>query len=105
MSATIENLKKQNIFFDQVVLANHTQSKEPKNKNPRFYAVKSGTYDAENMVWSNILKPHQIIAYFGDNIKDFPNLTQNAENKIFDNFSHGYFIMPNPMYGSWQNAN
>src|SRR5439155_9659535 len=49
MDTTLENLKEQGIFFDQVILANHTQSKYPRDKNPRFYAARTGHYDAENM--------------------------------------------------------
>lgn len=104
MSASLENLKQQNIYFDQVIMANYAESKKPKDKNPRFNAVKTGNYDAKNMVWSNILPAYEVIAYFGDNIQDFPEFSQKESNTInFDLFSQGYFILPNPIYGSWQN--
>lgn len=108
MDATIENLREQGIYFDQVILANHTLSPHPKDKNPRFMATKTGDYDATNMVWSAQLPPHEVIAYFGDNIQDFPDLTQKimqklkSDDKNFDMFSRGYFIMPNPIYGSFE---
>ena len=107
MKATLQNLKEQNIYFDQVILANH-ESLDPNNKNPRFEAVIKGHCDLQKMICSNTLPAHEVIAYFGDNIQDFPNLFQKSihasknNDKIFDNFSKNYFIMPNPLYGSWQ---
>lgn len=108
MGATINNLEKQNIYFDQVILANHSQSKYPTNKNPRFEATINGKCDPQNMVCSTTLPAHEVIAYFGDNIQDFPHFFQKevhnlpSDDKTFDRFPKGYFILPNPMYGSWQ---
>lgn len=108
MEATIANLKAQHIYFDQVVLADRLDAKVPEDKNPRFEAVISGKYDDKQMVWSNTLPAHNVIAYFGDNIQDFPKLKQRAVNEIkaddrvFIKFGNGYFIFANPLYGSWQ---
>ena len=107
LDATIANLKQQGVCFDQVVLANRKDSKTPSDKNPRFQAINSGKYDATQLVWSNELPAHKVIAYFGDNIQDFPKFKQAAmyalpsEASEFDIFANGYFILPNPMYGSW----
>lgn len=109
LDATVENLKQEHIEFDQVILANNKKSKNHSDKNLRFEAVINGKgYDKNEMVWTNTLPAHQVIAYFGDNIQDFPRLKQAQVNKLethdatFDHFGHGYFIIPNPMYGSWQ---
>lgn len=108
MDSTIKNLEEQNIYFDQVILGNYRDAKNPKDKNPRFKAVMSGQCDGQNMVCSKSIPAHEIIAYFGDNIQDFPHLLQEkvhmlpSDNKIFDRFTKGYFILPNPIYGSWQ---
>ncbi len=108
LAATIANLKQQNIVFDQVILANYKTSQHPSDKNPRFNAVIYGHYDSHEMVWSKRLPPHQVIAYFGDNIQDFPRFKQAAvdalpeDSKTYDVFGAGYFILPNPMYGSWE---
>lgn len=111
LAATVKNLKAQDIYFDQVVLANDSdpaQNPTPTNKNPRFQAVITNHYDKNLMVWSNTLPAHPVIAYFGDNIQDFPKLTQakthglNWDNSAFSLFGRGYFIFPNPMYGSWE---
>jgi 5'-nucleotidase (lipoprotein e(P4) family) len=108
MDATINNLKHEGVCFDQVVLANRKDSDKPSDKNPRFQSIISGNYDTKQMVWSNKLPAHQVIAYFGDNIQDFPVFKQaktyamSADDKAFNIFGNGYFIMPNPLYGSWE---
>ncbi|AUR50857.1 HAD family acid phosphatase [Aquella oligotrophica] len=108
LDTTTQNLKHEKIYFDQVVLANRRDSKTPSNKNPRFNAINTGNYDATQMVWSNKLPAHKVIAYFGDNIQDFPKFKQGSANSLDENssefsiFGKGYFILPNPMYGSWE---
>ena len=107
LETTITNLKQQQIYFDQVVLANLRDSEMPSNKNPRFEAVNSGVYDENLMVWSNKLPKHTVIAFVGDNIQDFPKLKQenivklDHDDELFTKFGNGYFILPNPTYGSW----
>jgi 5'-nucleotidase (lipoprotein e(P4) family) len=106
LKATLENLRQQGICFDQVVLANHKSAKS-KDKNPRFNAIITGKYDAKRMFWSNKLPVHKVIAYFGDNIQDFPDFKQSSalvldgNNSKFDKFGNGYFMLSNPIYGSW----
>ena len=79
----------------------------PKDKNPRFNAITTGKYNAQIMFWSNKLPAHRVIAYFGDNIQDFPNFKQSNtvtledDDTKFDKFGNGYFILANPIYGSW----
>lgn len=108
LEATIQNLKQQHVTFDQVILANNKKSSHPADKNPRFNAVMHGCYDANEMVWSNKLPAHTVIAYFGDNIQDFPKFKQATtyglpdDAQQFAKFGDGYFILPNPLYGSWQ---
>jgi len=70
----------------------------PSDKNPRFRAVAEGTTHAG-------ARPLQVIAYLGDNIQDFPSLTQKSaagDVTLLTHFGDTYFILPNPMYGSWQ---
>ncbi|MED7819116.1 MULTISPECIES: HAD family acid phosphatase [unclassified Francisella] len=103
--ATVRNLKQQHIYFDQVLFSNEKDGKEQFNKNPRFNAVKTGEYN-KDIILTNELPAHKVIAYFGDNIQDFPNLQQKnmqvADSKAYKEFGSKYFILPNPMYGSWQ---
>ena len=70
----------------------------PSDKNPRFAAVAAGTTKAGG-------PPLVVVAFLGDNILDFPNLSQAAAKKAdtaLDAFGVKYFMLPNPMYGSWQ---
>jgi 5'-nucleotidase (lipoprotein e(P4) family) len=70
----------------------------PSDKNPRFEAVARGESRAG-------ASPLEVIAYLGDNILDFPGLTQalNTQGEAaLQPFGVRYFVIPNPMYGSWQ---
>ena len=104
IKATKENLDEQGLHYDQILFANKNE-KDYSNKNPRFKAVESGKYSDE-IIYTKKLPAHGVVAYFGDNIQDFPRLTQEnmktADDSQFDVFGSKYFILPNPMYGSWQ---
>ena len=122
VNSTIHNLDKEGIYYDQVVFANikayiEQKNFNPEDKNPRFEAIASGICDITKMVCYNkhsvndkkqLLGKHEIVAYFGDNIQDFPNLKQEKVNKWkpndarFKDFGVKYFIFPNPIYGSWE---
>jgi 5'-nucleotidase (lipoprotein e(P4) family) len=69
----------------------------PSDKNPRFEAVARGTAAG--------LPPLEVVAFVGDNILDFPGLSQairNEADSAFAAFGTRYFALPNPMYGSWE---
>lgn len=103
LEATAGNLNKLGICYDQIVLANSVDG----NKNNRFKAVATGNYPAD-MIVSKKLPAHRIIAFFGDNIQDFPEMFQkkmdkeNPNSSSYGRFGVSYFILPNPLYGSWQ---
>ena len=68
------------------------------DKNPRFAAVADGTTPAG-------LPPLAIVAFLGDNILDFPHLSQamaGQQDSSFAGFGREFFVLPNPMYGSWR---
>ncbi len=68
------------------------------DKNPRFDAVQSG-------LLPSTLPPLAVLAFVGDNIADFPKLSQairGTGDEAFSEFGARYFVLPNPMYGSWQ---
>jgi 5'-nucleotidase (lipoprotein e(P4) family) len=70
----------------------------PSDKNPRFEAVTAGRSAASP-------SPLTAVAFVGDNILDFPGLTQASGRDVpsaLDPFGVRYFVIPNPMYGSWQ---
>jgi 5'-nucleotidase (lipoprotein e(P4) family) len=70
----------------------------PSDKNPRFEAVARGTTPAG-------LPPLEVVAFVGDNILDFPEKTQAIRDRgdeAFADFGARFFVLPNPMYGSWE---
>ena len=70
----------------------------PSDKNPRFEAVAAGQSPAGRT-------PLEIVAFVGDNILDFPRLAQSIKGQgaaAFSEFGIRHFLVPNPMYGSWQ---
>jgi 5'-nucleotidase (lipoprotein e(P4) family) len=71
----------------------------PSDKNPRFEQVQTGTAPG-------IAMRVDVVAFLGDNIQDFPGLTQASVKDAGDaglaGFGTRYFVLPNPMYGSWQ---
>jgi 5'-nucleotidase (lipoprotein e(P4) family) len=65
-------------------------------KEPRFDQVAKG---AEG------LPPLEVLLFVGDNIQDFPGLRQplrHGPEDAFAEFGRRYFLLPNPMYGSWE---
>jgi len=70
----------------------------PSDKNPRFDAFARGTTPAG-------LPPLEIVAFVGDNVFDFPGLSQEIRKQgddAFAAFGVRFFALPNPMYGSWE---
>ncbi|MCG6988447.1 MAG: hypothetical protein LJF06_09740 [Gemmatimonadetes bacterium] len=67
------------------------------DKNPRFRAVERGTASTD-------LPALRIVEWIGDNIQDFPGLTQAVRHdpSAFRAFGRTFFVLPNPVYGSWQ---
>ncbi|MDE3216749.1 MAG: hypothetical protein KGO03_10135, partial [Gemmatimonadota bacterium] len=67
------------------------------DKNPRFARVENGTASPD-------LPPLTVLEWLGDNIRDFPRLTQavRGDGAAFALFGRQYFALPNPVYGSWQ---
>jgi 5'-nucleotidase (lipoprotein e(P4) family) len=92
-AATRANLETAAIAADLVLC----QPAGVSDKNPRFQAVQQGTA-------SSGMRALTVVEWVGDNILDFPALTQSArtEPNALAEFGHRYFILPNPMYGSWQ---
>ncbi|MDQ6718304.1 MAG: hypothetical protein M3Z17_08165 [Gemmatimonadota bacterium] len=91
--ATRENIKSDKIDADLVLCRTTTG-----DKNPRFETVANGTASAS-------LGPRKVLMWFGDNIQDFPKLTQSlrdGDDAGYSNFGKTWFLLPNPMYGSWE---
>lgn len=83
---TARNLQRVGIGYDRILCMTGTA-----DKNPRFAAVQAGV---------DGLPPLQVLMWLGDNIEDFPDLSQDRAES--DAFGRRYFVFPNPSYGSWE---
>jgi 5'-nucleotidase (lipoprotein e(P4) family) len=91
--ATVAVFRKYSLTHDAVLCR---PDEGPSDKNPRFAAVTRG----DGIAGSG---PLDVIAFLGDNILDFPGLSQAAQDEpALAAFGERYFLVPNPMYGSWQ---
>jgi 5'-nucleotidase (lipoprotein e(P4) family) len=92
-AATRDNLQKIGVTPDIVLC----EPPGERDKNPRFQRIQNGTAAAG-------LPSLKIVEWLGDNIYDFPSLTQASKNDTtaMANFGRRYFVVPNPMYGSWE---
>ena len=72
-------------------------ARDPAIRSPTWSLVTYGTAVAG-------IPPLTVVAWVGDNILDFPGLSQAARNdpRALELFGKKYFVLPNPMYGSWQ---
>lgn len=68
------------------------------DKNPRFDSVQNGSA-------SPGFPAITVLEWVGDNIQDFPHMTQAVRDEpdsAFSRFGSVFFPLPNAMYGSWQ---
>lgn len=68
------------------------------DKNLRFDAVQKGTAAPG-------VPALKVLMWFGAHIQDFPNQTQSLRDRAdsyYADFGRIYFLLPNPMYGSWE---
>lgn len=92
---TRENLRGESLPFDVVLCQPVGASRD---KSPRFERVASG--DATPGTG-----PLDVVAYVGDNILDFPGASQalrDAPEEALADFGRRFFLLPNPVYGSWE---
>ena len=92
--ATEDNFHLQDIPYDVMLCKSADGGSE---KEPRWQALERGTAAPD-------LQPLEILLWVGDNIQDFPDLDQqNARDPArLADFGRRYFILPNPLYGSWE---
>ena len=91
---TQANMRSLSLTFDAVLCRTQGLS----DKNPRFQAVANGTA-------ASGIPALEVILWVGDNIQDFPNLTQAVRTQgagALAEFGRTYIVLPNPMYGSWE---
>lgn len=88
---TEANLKAVGLIYDVVLCRT-----DEEDKNPRFQAVATGAGGQP---------PIEVVAYVGDNIRDFPAGSQAMKGtgpEGFAKFGTTWFVVPNPLYGSWE---
>lgn len=83
---TQRNLERVGIVYDRILCMTGTT-----DKNPRFAAVQAGDGGTP---------PLDVLMWLGDNIEDFPGLSQ--QERDLRGFGTRYFVLPNPSYGSWE---
>ena len=91
---TRRNLAELGIAVDVVLC----QAPGERGKEGRFAMVREGRTSAD-------LPPLDVVMWLGDNIHDFPGLDQDVRNgdpAAYRFFGRRYFVLPNPMYGSWE---
>jgi 5'-nucleotidase (lipoprotein e(P4) family) len=91
---TATNLDQLGIPHDAVLC----KSPETKDKGPRFEKVARGEAFADG-------RPAEVLMWVGDNIQDFPGLTQSMRKgpeDAYAPFGTRFIALPNPMYGSWE---
>lgn len=90
---TKENFRLQKLPYDAILCRVGTG-----DKNPRFESAATGAAFGD-------AKAREVLAFVGDNILDFPKLKQSLRGEpdaAFAGFGRRFFVLPNPMYGSWQ---
>ncbi len=90
---TRSNLERVSITTDLVLCKIDTD-----DKNPRFDAVQNGSA-------AHGFAAITVVEWVGDNIQDFPHLSQvirNEPDSALSRFGRVFFALPNAMYGSWQ---
>lgn len=90
---TEANFKSNGLLYD-VILCNPDLTNS--SKEARFAQVANGGTPAG-------LPRLEVVMWVGDNINDFPGLSQDARSdpSRLSEFGERFFVLPNPTYGSW----
>jgi 5'-nucleotidase (lipoprotein e(P4) family) len=91
--ATRRNLTRLDLHADVVLCRGDSD-----DKNARFRSVQEGSA-------ARGLPALSVLMWLGDNIEDFPGLSQKLSPlpaNALSEFGRSYIVLPNPMYGSWQ---
>jgi 5'-nucleotidase (lipoprotein e(P4) family) len=90
---TEANLAAAGITYEQMLCKTDSS-----DKNPRFTALTNGAAPST-------LPAQKLVMFVGDNILDFPALTQDIRKQpasAFSRFGQDFILLPNSMYGSWE---
>jgi 5'-nucleotidase (lipoprotein e(P4) family) len=90
---TEANLQTAGIEYEQILCKTDTS-----DKNVRFAALTNGAAPST-------LAPQKLVMFVGDNILDFPAISQDLRKQpasAFAKFGQEFILLPNSMYGSWE---
>lgn len=117
MKATAENMRKLGIDTDPervCFLGRPDCVNTPpygNDKDERRAALRLGQAvacwkDQDAAVAKSWAQPQDIVMYIGDNVQDFPGMTQAAAaahpEAVAEHLGHDWFLIPNAEYGSWE---
>jgi len=88
--ATLQNIAALGITVDGVLCKSNSDD----DKNGRFASILDGAASPDG-------QPIVVLGYIGDSIGDFPSRSQ-ANPEPWDDFGETLFVLPNPMYGTWE---
>ncbi len=96
LEATIKNLKKYDL----------------PNADKEHVFLRDGKNTTKKSRRSKVKENFEIVLFIGDNLGDFSEIYENRNEKLaFDiveknknDFGKKFIILPNPMYGEWENA-
>jgi len=90
---TEANLQAVGITYEQILCKTDNS-----DKNPRFAALTGG-------MAPSTLPAQKLVMFVGDNILDFPALSQDIRKQpasAYSHFGQDFILLPNSMYGSWE---
>ena len=90
--ATLSLLQEQGLWAEGDVLCTRTESSD---KTARRASVLEG---GSLCGWPGV--PMQVLGYWGDQMGDFPSTPEDSGTSI-QLWGESWFMLPNPMYGSW----
>jgi 5'-nucleotidase (lipoprotein e(P4) family) len=93
-TATRDNLAAYDLFVEGDTLCLGDENDETYTKVARRADARAGEGRC------NPGNPVQVVAYFGDNIHDFPDAGEEDVDWGAQ-FGERYFVLPNPLYGGW----
>lgn len=88
--ATRDNLEAVGVEFDIIRCQRGNETKEA-----RWEVIRTGDGTG--------FQPLEIVMWIGDNIHDFPDLSQASDVAAVDDLGVRFIVLPNPLYGSWEN--
>jgi acid phosphatase len=90
---TEANLVAEDLPYDVILCRTGTG-----DKSERFRSLEDGTA-------ARAVPPLRLVLFVGDNIQDFPGMSQSVRfmpEEALAEFTSRFVLVPNPMYGSWE---